>query len=76
MDPKALNSVQPKETAAAMAPLVQALMKQKLNNTLQGRLPGTNTAALGVGTGSADAATGPQAQPLNLGGTPTGPMNA
>jgi hypothetical protein len=48
-------------------------MKQRLNNTLAGRLPGTTPPSVGNGTGTSDLATGPQAtapQNLSLGGTP------
>ncbi len=55
---------------AGMQPLVSALMKAKMQNLLQNKLPGTTPQSLGAGTAGADAATGPQSAPLSLGGAP------
>lgn len=54
-----------------MDKLVQALMQAKMKNLLAGKLPGTTPQTLGLGTAGSDAATGPQAQGLSLGGSPT-----
>lgn len=54
--------------AADLSPLVNAMMKIKLQNRLKGKLPGVNPQNLGAGTAGSDIATGPQA--LSLGGAP------
>jgi len=58
----------------ALTPLVSALMKAKLAQKLQGKLPGTTSQSLGAGTAGSDVATGPQAPPLIVqpGGPGTG----
>lgn len=50
--------------------LVQALMQARTKQLLAGQLPGTTPQSLGAGTGMSDAASGPQAQGLSLGGAP------
>ena len=60
--------------SAGVQMLMQALLKQRRDKLLKGKLPGTTSQSIGMGTAGADMATGPQA-PQGVVGADLGPQH-